>query len=433
MKNRLTNLCLMLLCVACMWSCNSAKTNVLKPHDPSQPVKLATFYPDSGRYLEKIILTGENFGNDPSKVSVYFNQRQAPVVGSTGTMMYVLAPRLPGDECVISVVVGNDSIVYPNIFKYRPSVTVTTIAGNGKDDYIKEGPLSESVLHARFICADKDGNIFGLSRAGSPEEFAIFRINEEDDELSVIAKGIVANVPGVDPVTGVVTFATEESTGSYVSLDPLEFWGPRRRNFTWITTPPPQPWKHCMVVNPEDGCIYTKFWHGQVAKFDPKTREAEVICTLPMQGCSFGLTFIPAHPNILYLSMDEACGEYSNSICTLDVTDPENSFKRVSSNITSGGHRDGELSMAQFHNPYQIFSDADSNIYVADNYNHCIRMIRPDGIVETVVGIPKVLGWKDGNKDEALFHNPVGVAVGPDGSVYVADWSNARVRKLSIN
>jgi outer membrane protein assembly factor BamB len=53
-------------------------------------------------------------------------------------------------------------------------------------------------------------------------------------------------------------------------------------------------------------------------------------------------------------------------------------------------------------------------------------------MVETVVGIPGTYGWKDGTKDEALFYTPRGITVGADGTVYVGDWNNARIRKLAI-
>jgi hypothetical protein len=53
-------------------------------------------------------------------------------------------------------------------------------------------------------------------------------------------------------------------------------------------------------------------------------------------------------------------------------------------------------------------------------------------MVETVVGIPGKAGFKDGNADEALFNQPWGIGVAKDGTVYVADYSNGRVRKLAI-
>ena len=72
-------------------------------------------------------------------------------------------------------------------------------------------------------------------------------------------------------------------------------------------------------------------------------------------------------------------------------------------------------------------------MYIADKDNHCIRRISPEGMVETVLGVPGTSGYKDGSKKEALFNQPTGIGIGKDGSVYVADWGNFRVRKLTIN
>ena len=76
--------------------------------------------------------------------------------------------------------------------------------------------------------------------------------------------------------------------------------------------------------------------------------------------------------------------------------------------------------------------DNDGNMFVADYGNHCIRMISADNIVTTVAGQPGVAGYKDGGPVESLFKNPWGVAVNEQGDIYIADWGNARIRKLVI-
>lgn len=418
------------------YGCKDGPEETPAVHDPSQPLVLTDYYPTEGGYLDKIILNGSNFGSDPSSIRVYFNKKKAAVVGSDGNKMYAIVPRLPGDICDISVAVGEDSLVYEAKFEYKSSVTVTTIAGNGVPGNLVGGSLAQTVLRPRFLCVDKDDHIFGLSRS-SEDEFGLFQINEEDDELIVLGKGYVANVPAADPESGVITYATETTIGSFITLDPAESYAPRMREIKWKdkSQMPDNGWKHCVVVNPVDGYAYLHYAYGELVRLNLKTYEGEVIAMTPRSD-TFGMTFRPNEPNILYFTMNAGAGDYANSICTIDVSapDPESTFKRVSSNIISGGHRDGELSIAQFNDPYQMFCDSDSNIYIADAANHCIRRIRgADNIVETVVGIPGVAGWKDGNSKDALFNWPCGIGVSSDGSVYVADTSGARVRKLSIN
>ena len=59
-------------------------------------------------------------------------------------------------------------------------------------------------------------------------------------------------------------------------------------------------------------------------------------------------------------------------------------------------------------------------------------MVSPDHIVTTVAGQPGVAGYADGGPVESLFNNPWGVAVSDQGDIYIADWGNARIRKLVI-
>jgi hypothetical protein len=107
------------VCSFCFVSCGDDDGEGGKvAYDPSKPVVLTSFHPDSGGIASKIIFDGENFGSDPSMIKVYFNQKQAPVIGSSGKRMYAVVPRTPGDTCTISVVVGNDSVVYDQNFRY---------------------------------------------------------------------------------------------------------------------------------------------------------------------------------------------------------------------------------------------------------------------------------------------------------------------------
>lgn len=400
-------------------------------YDSSKPVQVGQVYPDSGKFLEKVMITGDNFGTDPKQIRVWFNGKKAAVVGSTGSRMYVLAPRLPGDTCVISVAIGKDSVVYNRNFYYKSSVTVTTIAGNGSRASYRDGDLTQSIVAPRFLCVDKDDNVFMINRV--PDMYHVSRIDEKKNELITVARNVIANVPAADPVTGVISFPTETTIGSYYSLDPKEFWGARIREMRWPVTGngPTNGWKHSMVVNPSDGFIYTRYYEGHIVKINPRTYEAEVIFRTE-QGDSFGLSFNPLNPNILYISFFGNAGVNANSICSIDVTNPTTTFKKLTGS-TSGGHRDGKLEVAQFRSPQQIFCDADGNMYIADSGNHCIRRINSEGLVETVLGMPGTAGWRDGGKEDALFNQPSGIGISSDGSVYVADFGNNRVRKLSIN
>ncbi len=92
------------------------------------------------------------------------------------------------------------------------------------------------------------------------------------------------------------------------------------------------------------------------------------------------------------------------------------------------GDRDGFGSAAQFNAPWDIDIDADGNVYVADSGNHRIRKISPNGNVITLAGSTQ--GNSDGRGTEAQFDAPIGIAVAPNGIVYVADARNGLIRRV---
>jgi ribosomal protein L6P/L9E len=96
----------------------------------------------------------------------------------------------------------------------------------------------------------------------------------------------------------------------------------------------------------------------------------------------------------------------------------------------TGGFKDDTGTAAQFNGPFGIAVDVSENVYVADYANHRIRKISPAGVVTTLAGSGE-RGFADGTGAEAKFANPTDVAVDGAGNVYVGDSNNYRVRKIT--
>ncbi|MBM3269064.1 MAG: hypothetical protein FJZ01_15600 [Candidatus Sericytochromatia bacterium] len=97
----------------------------------------------------------------------------------------------------------------------------------------------------------------------------------------------------------------------------------------------------------------------------------------------------------------------------------------------TAGFADGATSSAQFSRPVQIAVGQDGTLYVADRNNQKIRTISPGGTVATLAGSSR--GYQDGSASAARFSEPVGVAVDATGVVYVADFGNNRIRKVAVD
>ena len=94
------------------------------------------------------------------------------------------------------------------------------------------------------------------------------------------------------------------------------------------------------------------------------------------------------------------------------------------------GFKEGEGLVAEFKLPFGIVTDASGNVYVGDGGNNRIRKVTAAGVVSTLAGNGNS-GFVDGPADVAQFNNPEGVAVDASGNVFVADFANYRVRKIS--
>ena len=94
------------------------------------------------------------------------------------------------------------------------------------------------------------------------------------------------------------------------------------------------------------------------------------------------------------------------------------------------GSGNGTGTAAQFYYPSGVAVDSSDNVFVADSGNHRIRKITPAGVVSTFAGTGTE-GHADGTGTTAQFKRPAGVAVDSYGNVYVADFSNNRIRKIS--
>jgi sugar lactone lactonase YvrE len=91
----------------------------------------------------------------------------------------------------------------------------------------------------------------------------------------------------------------------------------------------------------------------------------------------------------------------------------------------------GTAEAARFCSPIGVSMDSAGNLYVGDTLNQTIREIAPNGTVTTLAGSPEVQGTNDGVGGNALFEQPVGVAVDGGGNVYVADLRGCTIRKIA--
>jgi len=93
---------------------------------------------------------------------------------------------------------------------------------------------------------------------------------------------------------------------------------------------------------------------------------------------------------------------------------------------TSGKDHGKGPSQARFNAPAGIAFDTAGNLYVADSLNYTVRKISTNGMVTTLAGTPGEQGSTDGTGAAARFFQLRGLAVDQSGNIYVADGSVVR-------
>ncbi|WP_418892748.1 IPT/TIG domain-containing protein [Limibacterium fermenti] len=409
------------------------------PYDPNKPVEFTSFIPETGGMASQVIIKGSNLGTDADQLRVYFNKKKAKVVKTNGNLAYVLTPKLPGDTCEISIAVGKDSIVSDKRFYYKTMVQVYTIAGTREEQKTVDGTLAEARFDRPFYLAvDKEKNIF----VGEWPCRARM-VNEEKNLVMTLYQSTASGemMSGCTDNKNETFYFPMNGAPYYFEFNPEQQWIARRINPSIRQGDDFKlDGKYSFAMSELDSMLYTITTNGELVKINPKTHVASlvkkgILKEFIQTKLQVYLAFHPIDKDMLYFVNPSSMNPADGPIVGTDRIYRMN-MRTLNYEVYAGsgikGHQDGLKETAEFNNPCQICFDKDGNMYVGDTDNFCVRRISTEGVVSTICGIPGVSGYVDGDPDVALFNRFWGMKIDEEGKLYITDYYNQCIRKLSI-
>jgi sugar lactone lactonase YvrE len=319
----------------------------------SKETAITSASPLSGKKNSLITIKGINLGTNSSDIKVFFGTMEAIVQSVKEDEIVVLVPSSAPDEA-IKVVKGNKEFVV-GMFEYIPTVTVSNI---------RKGQVE---LFPNQLAIDKLGNVY-------------FTVNATDEVDLFSPSGMLSNFVKELLVSNALAITTDNSDNVYVSdLD----------GYIWKVLP---SGVKARILNNSGNLIRLSSPSGMC--FDSKNN-------LFVTDFNYGriIKVTPAGVVSIFVGSDE-------------------------------GFADGDRKTAKFYQPNGIVSDKQDNLYVADYKNNRIRKITPDGIVTTLAGSSK-RGRTDGMGLNATFDGPRGITIDKKNNLFITDYENNSIRRLS--
>lgn len=383
MKTIKNSIVILLVLLLANCSCSSDDNGNTTP-PPTLPIAtLSNISPTSGPKTTIVTINGNNFGEDISKVQVFFNDKGGTVQSVSNTQIKAIVPARAFTG-LVTLSVNGTTLTGPEFSYIITEVHVSTIAGSTQGFVDGTGTMAQ-FSRPNGITIDTGGTLYVAD-------------NNNHRIRKITPQGVVSTLAG-----STEGFADGSGTTA---------------QFTFPTG----------IAIDTDGTLYvTDTGNHKIRKITPQG----VVSTLAGSSSGFadgqGSVAQFNRPYGIAIDTDNnlyIADSYNHKIRKIT---PEGVVSTLTGNTE--GFADGTGTMAKFSYPLGITIDIDSNLYVTDYENHKIRKITPQGVVSTIAG--STLGFADGIGTIAQFSFPLGITIDTDSNLYVADTENHKIRKIT--
>ena len=304
------------------------------------------------------------------------------------------------------------------IRRLSPLGTVVTFAGTGMPGY-EDGPRQQAeFFHLLAIDVDLDGNVYVI------------------DNSPIINAGLVPTIRKIDTAGVVSTLYRDRPLNRGGTLATPIGLAVARDGSIYIAN----TGRHQIVELSRDGKLRAVAGTGAQGYADGPRVEAMFSLPGAIAVSDDGTLVVADEGNNVIRTIDLSEGRRPLHARAVAGADEIARLQGVEVTVFAGwpGYKfagvprfmDGAAGSARFYRPLGMALDAEGHVIVADSGNDAIRRIAPDGTVTSSAG-GSGRGLRYGPGADAQFWEPKGVAVHPDGSIYVADSGNNRLRKIA--
>ena len=197
-----------------------------------------------------------------------------------------------------------------------------------------------------------------------------------------------------------------------------------------------------VAVNPVDGTLFVSEFNGQRIRRVERDGRVTLVAGTGVAGDADGAGHTATFRNptgiavaasgAIYVA--ERGGHRIRKVVLRSGADPRSASSYVVSTWAGAGVAgsvDAPGTSAGFNSPQGVAAGPDGTLYVADTSNNKVRLITPSREVVTIAGTGAV-GAADGAGNVATFASPVGIAF-VNGALAVADQTAQRVRQVRLN
>lgn len=457
------NLMLFCLLLISLLGCKESDDEVSVSHDPSKPVSITSFMPESGKTNTQLIVHGSNFGNDKSMVKVKVGGKDATVISVKNDCLYCFVPAKGNGKVEVTVGEGNSAISEKD-FRYEFKQVVSTLCGYvdelGYGPVLSEGKFEDlgKIEVPGFLSFDPmDNNILYCAQdGGQNSRKSILRFDLKNRYMTTAFRCGTSNIKRLITIdwdkNGDMLVSTPDHVNSSEAIGGILL--SRSSGFIQSTNMIKMVQCISIMYNPDSDLIYYGSYNdGILYSYDYKTygwmNNVDNQTFMFQFNDVLSVRFMIRHPSNKYMYI-VVPAKHAIMRSDYDFVTKQYKTPYIVCGGSDAGYDDKVGVNAKMNSPWQgCFvknpdyvsqgKEDEYDFYFVDRNNHCIRKLTPDGVVSTFAGRGSKnlnvhpYGYVDGEvREDARFNFPQGIAYDEKtNTFYVSDKNNYRIRKIA--